>query len=208
MIDPPIDHLTNLTELLVNKLCNYSMTKNMKLLSSARSITPQLAALLTNQANRELDASRMYLSFNLWFDYHDYPGSAKWCRTHSEEERVHAMKIFDHLALRKTESACTISKDMLNEWKIEDIDPNTGKLSDIWKMALDQEVENSQKYFEMAKLAEEEHDLVTRQFLDWFLNEQLMEENAVSDIYEKAIKLEQTGGLYRAMDADFTTMDH
>ncbi|KAL3918129.1 MAG: hypothetical protein SGARI_007545, partial [Bacillariaceae sp.] len=172
----------------------------MKLLSSARSITPQLAALLNSQANRELDASRMYLSLNLWFDYHDYPGSAKWCRSHSEEEREHATKIFDHLALRKTESACSISKSELTEFKIDDIDPNSGKLSDIWKMALDQEVQNSQKYFEMAQVAEEQHDFVTRQFLDWFLNEQLMEENAVSDIYEKALKLEQTGGLYRAMD--------
>ena len=118
------------------------------------------------------------------------------------------MKIFDHLALRKTESACSVSKEELTEFKIDHIDPSSGKLSDIWKMALEQEIGNSQKYFEMAQLAEEQNDFVTRQFLDWFLNEQLMEENAVSDIYEKALKLEQTGGLYRAMDADFTSMDH
>ncbi|KAL3914555.1 MAG: hypothetical protein SGILL_006058 [Bacillariaceae sp.] len=180
----------------------------MKILSSARAISPQLAALLTNQANRELDASRMYLSLNLWFDYHDYPGSAKWCRSHSEEERGHGMKIFDHLALRKTEKACAISTEQLTEWKIDDIDPDSGKLSDIWKMALEQEVSNSQKYFEMAQVAEEEHDFVTRQFLDWFLTEQLMEENAVQDILEKTMKLEKTGGLYRAMDDDMTKMDH
>ena len=118
------------------------------------------------------------------------------------------MKIFDHLALRKTEAACAISNDQLTEWKINDIDPSSGKLSDIWKMALNQEVENSRHYFEMAQMAEEQHDFVTRQFLDWFLSEQLMEENAVSDIYEKAVKLEHTGGLYMAMDGDFSSMDH
>jgi hypothetical protein len=35
-----------------------------------------------------------------------------------------------------------------------------------------------------------------------------MEENAVSEIHAKAIKLERTGGLYAAMDDDFTKMDH
>lgn len=180
----------------------------MKLLSTARSISPQLAAMLSSQANRELDASRMYLSMDLFFRYHDYPGSASWCQTHSQEEREHAMKIFDHLALRNTESHVSVSKEELTEWKIEDFCPDSGKLSDIWKMALDQEVANSQKYFEMAKTADEENDFITRQFLDWFLHEQLMEENAVEGIYKKAVKLERTNGLYAAMDEDFTKMVH
>jgi ferritin len=60
----------------------------------------------------------------------------------------------------------------------------------------------------MCKVADEEDDFVTREFLNWFLNEQLMEENAVSEIHAKAIKLERTGGLYAAMDDDFTKMDH
>lgn len=180
----------------------------MKLFSSARAISPQIATLLTQQANRELDASRMYLSMDLFFRYHDYPGSAKWCHDHSVEERTHAMKIFDHLSLRQCESHAKISKDQLTEWKIEDLDPDSGRMSAVWAMALEQEVANSQTYFEMAKAVEEEHDYVTREFLDWFLHEQLMEENAVEDIYKKALKLEKTGGLYSAMDEDFTKMDH
>jgi ferritin len=51
---------------------------------------------------------------------------------------------------------------------------------------LDQEVINSKHYFEMCKQAEEESGYVTRQFLNWFLNEQLNEENAVEDLYNKA----------------------
>ena len=35
-----------------------------------------------------------------------------------------------------------------------------------------------------------------------------MEENAVEDIYNKTIKLEQTGGLYAAVDKDMMKMDH
>jgi ferritin len=175
-------------------------------MSAARAISPRLATLLVNQANRELDASRMYLSMDLWFRYHDYPGSATWCQTHSQEEREHAMKIFGHLARRKTEQHCAISKDVLSDWKMDDF--NEKKISSIWEMALNQEQANSQEFFKMCKVADEEDDFVTREFLNWFLNEQLMEENAVSEIHAKAIKLERTGGLYAAMDDDFTKMDH
>jgi len=173
---------------------------------SARAISSRMTTLLANQANRELDASRMYLAMDLWFRFRDYPGSASWCQTHSQEERTHAMKIFDHLALRQTEKHCAVSKELLTEFTMDDIDEN--KVSSVWKKALDQETKNSQCYFEMCKVAEEENDYVSQQFLDWFINEQLMEENAVQDLYAKALKLEKTGGLYAAMDEDMTKMDH
>ena len=174
--------------------------------STARSISTKLTKLLVNQANRELDASRMYLAMDLWFRFNDYPGSASWCQTHSQEERVHAMKIFDHLSLRKTEQHCQVTSEVLTDWSMTDVEANS--ISTVWKKALDQEVANSQHYFEMYKVAQEENDFVTQQFLDWFLKEQLMEENAVEDIYNKTIKLEQTGGLYAAVDKDMMKMDH
>ena len=174
--------------------------------SSARSISTRMTKLLVNQANRELDASRMYLGMDLWFRFHDYPGSASWCQTHSTEERDHAMKIFDHLTLRRTEQHCQVTSEVLTDWSMQDVDEK--RVSTVWKKALDQEVANSKHYFEMAQVAEEEKDYVTRQFLNWFLNEQLMEENAVSDIYGRTLQLEQTGGLYAAVDKDMAAMEH
>ena len=173
---------------------------------SARQISSKMAKLMVNQANRELDASRMYLSMDLWFRFHDYDGSAAWCQSHSEEERSHAMKIFDHLALRKTENHCVVSKDLLSDFSMDDMSED--KISMVWEKALKQEVQNTQCYYEMAELADEEKDYVSKEFLGWFLHEQLMEENAVSDLYEKALKLEKTGGLYAAMDGTIPKMDH
>jgi len=56
---------------------------------------------LINQANEELNASNLYLSMSLWFHDLELPGSAQWCRTHSDEERTHALKIFDHIVKRR-----------------------------------------------------------------------------------------------------------
>ena len=178
----------------------------MKIPVSARAISANLATLLVNQANRELDASRMYMAMDLWFRFNDYPGAASWCRTHSEEERGHAMKIFDHLTLRETEQHCELSTGLLSDWSMKDVDANS--ISEIWKRALKQEQENSKHYFEMCQVAEQECDFVSREFLNWFVKEQLMEENAVEELVNKASKLEATGGLYMAMDKDMTKMDH
>ena len=120
------------------------------------------------------------------------------------------MKIFDHLSLRETEKQCAVTQKVLTDWDMSKFTAKKEgtKISEVWKMALDQEIANSKEYFKIAEAAEEEKDYVTREFLNWFLKEQLMEENAVEDIYKKAVMLERTGGLYAAMDADFTKMAH
>eukprot|EP01094_Clydonella_sp_ATCC50884_P013686 TRINITY_DN23964_c0_g1_i1.p1 TRINITY_DN23964_c0_g1~~TRINITY_DN23964_c0_g1_i1.p1 ORF type:complete len:195 (-),score=63.08 TRINITY_DN23964_c0_g1_i1:107-604(-) len=165
--------------------------------------------MLVQQANKELDASRMYLAMDLWFRFNDYPGSAQWCQAHCQEERVHAMKIFDHLSLRTTEKQCAVTQSALTEWDMDKFSSQAQeKVSEVWLMALENERANSVEYSKIAKAAAEENDFVTSQFLNWFHNEQLLEENAVEDIYKKAVKLERTGGLYAAMDQDFAKMAH
>lgn len=60
---------------------------------------------LIEQANQELNASNVYLSMSLWFNDQELPGSATWCRTHSDEERDHALRIFDHIVKRRAKGA-------------------------------------------------------------------------------------------------------
>jgi hypothetical protein len=79
----------------LNQISRYSK------MSSAMKISDSMLDGLINQANEELNASNLYLSMSLWFHDLELPGSAQWCRTHSEEERTHALKIFDHIAKRK-----------------------------------------------------------------------------------------------------------
>jgi ferritin len=70
-------------------------------MSSAMKISESMLDGLINQANEELNASNLYLSMSLWFHDLELHGSAQWCRTHSDEERTHALKIFDHIVKRR-----------------------------------------------------------------------------------------------------------
>lgn len=61
-------------------------------------IDPKIAELLNDQIHHELTASYTYLGMAAYFDADGLEGFAKWFRIHSDEERAHAMRLFDFLS--------------------------------------------------------------------------------------------------------------
>jgi ferritin len=114
-------------------------------------------------------------------------------RMQSTEEYGHAMKLYDYLRERNS----TI--------KLQSIDaPKTAygpRPAEIFEIALAQEQSVTQQINDLYELALKEKDYATLQFLTWFLQEQVQEENAVSDIIDR-LKLadDNTAGLLRLDD--------
>ncbi len=52
---------------------------------------------LNAQINLEMASFYSYLAMAAHFESAALPGMANWMRLQSEEERVHAMKLFDHM---------------------------------------------------------------------------------------------------------------
>ncbi|KAL1928890.1 hypothetical protein VTP01DRAFT_2676 [Rhizomucor pusillus] len=156
---------------------------------------------LIEQANQELNASNLYLSMSLWFHDQELPGSATWCRTHSDEERDHALRIFDHIVKRRAKGAL-----------IRNVDPKQSfdfkTPADAWKSAVENEQENSRRIHKLVSQARREEDWTSDNLLQWFVNEQLEEEAAVQDIYTNASQVLQTSGLYREFDSKFPSKEH
>ncbi|KAJ2955920.1 hypothetical protein NQZ79_g8159 [Umbelopsis isabellina] len=169
-------------------------------MTSAMKISDSMLDGLINQANEELNASNLYLSMSLWFHDLELPGSADWCRTHSDEERTHALKIFDHIVKRRAKGAMVRN---LESQKYEFQSP-----TQAWEFALNAERENSKRFHRLMAQARREEDFTTDNFLQWFINEQLEEESAVEDIFKNARDVEQTKGLYRDYDSKISGKDH
>ncbi|CAO3674231.1 unnamed protein product [Umbelopsis ramanniana] len=169
-------------------------------MSSAMKISDSMLDGLINQANEELNASNLYLSMSLWFHDLELPGSAQWCRTHSDEERTHALKIFDHIVKRRAKGGMVRS---LEAQKFNFETP-----VQAWEFALDAERENSKRFHKLMAQARNESDFTTDTFLQWFINEQLEEESAVEDIVTNARGVEQTKGLYREYDKNIVNKEH
>jgi len=63
-------------------------------------LSPTLQDALNKQAQRELVASHTYLQASFYFDVREFKGIAKYLRKESEDERTHALGIYDYILNR------------------------------------------------------------------------------------------------------------
>jgi ferritin len=132
---------------------------------------------INEQIKNELQAHYNYLGMSAHFEDSPYLGFAKWMRMQSTEEHVHAMKLVDFLRERNVSI------------KLAAIDaPKTKygpKPLEVFEVALAQEQGVTRQINGLYELALKEKDYSTLQFLTWFLQEQVEEENTVSDIIDR-----------------------
>ena len=59
--------------------------------------TKAVESAINDQIAKEFYAAHLYLSMAAWFEDRNLPGFAKWMRVQNDEERAHAMRLFDYL---------------------------------------------------------------------------------------------------------------
>jgi ferritin len=129
---------------------------------------------LNDQIQVELQAHYNYLGMSAHFESTPYLGFAKWMYMQAQEEYGHAMRVFDYL--RRRNAVITLQGIT---------GPKAGACKsplDAFEVSLRQEREVTRKISDLYGLALQEKDYNTLPFLDWFLKEQIEEENAVTDI--------------------------
>ncbi len=139
-------------------------------------ISEKMAKSLNNQIKEELFSSYLYLSMAAYFTSQNWHGFANWMKKQSQEEYSHAMKIFDYL----NEVDKKVNLEQLDKPKTDWDTP-----LDAFEDALKHELHITNKINELAKLADDENDFATANFLRWFVTEQVEEVASVKSIVEK-----------------------
>ena len=103
-------------------------------------------------------------------------GFAKWTRIQAKEEVEHGVKIFDYLI--DCNSFVTLKQIRTPEFEFE------GILS-IFNHIYEHEQSITHAIMEIAQKADEEKDRTTLNFIDWFIAEQIEEEEAVKNIIKR-----------------------
>ena len=131
---------------------------------------------LNTQINMEMQAYYTYLSMSAYFEDKALKGFATWMFHHSEEEMVHAMKIYDYINSRRGRVKLGALSAPPHQWEqpIEAVES-----------ALDHELKVTAAIHNLVKIAREEGDYATDSFLQWFVDEQVEEEEAVDDLIQK-----------------------
>jgi len=135
--------------------------------------TKTVEAAINDQIAKEFYAAHLYLSMSAWLESANLPGFAKWMRLQSEEERGHAMRLFDYLLDAGGQVKLTALEAPATTFK--------GPLQ-IMEASLAHERKVTASIRKLYELAEKEKDYPTQLMLQWFINEQLEEEKTAQDI--------------------------
>ena len=129
-------------------------------------ISENLAKAINAQVGREFGASFQYLQIAAYFDAHALDQTAKLFFEQAEEEKEHAMKLFRYVL------------EAGGEVKVPAVEaPKTDFASaeEAVALALKWETDVTRQINDLMDIAVSEKDYLGRQFLDWFVNEQLEE---------------------------------
>ena len=130
----------------------------------------RLAEALNAQITHEFNASYIYLGMAAYFESLDLDGFAGWMRAQSTEEWDHGMRIFDHLAARDV----GIVLAPLVKPKTGYDDPQAAIAA-----ALAYEQGNTRAVNALYAKAIDCGDYQAKSLMDWFVNEQIEEEDTV-----------------------------
>ncbi|OQA45829.1 MAG: Ferritin [Chloroflexi bacterium ADurb.Bin325] len=134
-----------------------------------------LLTALNDQIKHELYSAYFYLSMSAYCDAHHMPGAASWLKVQAQEEQAHALKFFAYIQERG--AAVTL--------QAIDQPPTTfGSLLEIFEQVQKHEAFVTSLINGLYELALKENDYPTQIMLQWFISEQVEEENTSAQIVD------------------------
>lgn len=138
-------------------------------------LSKKLENAINKQINAELWSAYLYLSMSSHFTHEGLSGVANWFTLQFHEEQEHAMKFMEYMAARG-------SKVELQP--IEKVDTSWSTLKEAFEETLAHEKVVTGLINDLVTLAREEKDYATENMLQWFVSEQVEEEESVQEILD------------------------
>ena len=130
---------------------------------------------INEQIRDELYSAYLYLSMAAYFETLSLPGFATWMRAQSQEEVAHAMKFFDFV----NERGGRVELHAINQPPVEFESPLA-----VFEATYEHEQTVTGLIHNLYALALEEKDYAAQVMLHWFIEEQVEEEDSVSQILD------------------------
>ncbi len=144
-----------------------------------------VAGEMNGQINRELFSAYLYLSMAAWFEGLGLSGFANWMRVQAQEERDHAMGLFNHMLAR----GATVSLDAV------------AKPDGVWAspLAAFEAVLAHERFItasigHLLETAQAAKDHASANFLQWYVAEQVEEEANAEVLIQKLNLVDKSGG--------------
>jgi ferritin len=147
-----------------------SLTRRITVISSI------INEILNEQINKEFYSGYLYLSMSAHLKELGLNGFSSWTKIQAKEEVEHGLKIFDYLI--NCNSFVTLKQIKTPDFEFRGV-------TSIFERIYEHEKSITSSIMSVAKKAEEECDRTTLNFVDWFIEEQIEEEDAVQNIIKR-----------------------
>ena len=134
---------------------------------------PRFVDQLNVQVGNELAAHNQYLACAVHYDAETMPRMAAFFYRQALEERAHALMMVQYLL--DTDAAVSIPGVEAPQTSFPDVVAPVA-------LALDQEKRVTEQINALLRIAREESDFASEQFLQWFIKEQVEEVASMSDL--------------------------
>lgn len=143
-------------------------------------ISGKMIQSINEQSARELYNMNLYRYIASWFSNLGLDNLADHFNKQADDEKSHSQKFQDYLDKRIGANYRSLQVDEVN------VVINT--IQDIGELYQNQEMGTTENIENLVILAESDKDFLTRQFLDWYLEEQISEENEAF-VFNQQVKL-------------------
>ena len=156
-------------------------------------LAEKMEKAFNDQVNAELYSSYLYLSMVAYFQNKNLPGFAAWMKAQAQEELFHAMKLYGYIMERGGQVMLAPIAGPPTEWE--------SPLA-VMEATLEHEQKVTGLINALVNLAMEEKDHASTIFLQWFVSEQVEEEDNVNDVLNKLKLMGGSGGGLFMLDRD------
>jgi ferritin len=150
-------------------------------------ISKKIQKALNEQINRESFSEYLYLSMEAWFTEQKLDGFAHWMNIQQMEEKFHSMKFY-HYILSRGGSIELLAMDK-PQCKFE-------SPLQIFTLAYEHEQYITKSINDLVDLATKENDQATMSMLQWYVDEQVEEEQNTDNM---RVRLKNLGKEYSGL---------
>jgi len=136
----------------------------------------KLQDAINEQVNKELYSAYLYLSMSAYCEAENLPGFAGWMRAQAQEEVAHAMRFFDYVISRGNRVVLKAIEMPPPIWKSP---------TEMFEQVLEHERKVTGMINRLYELAVKENDYATQMELQWFITEQVEEEESAGQVVDQ-----------------------
>jgi len=160
-------------------------------------LSKKIETLLNQQIELEASSSQYYLAMASWAEVKGYNGVSKFLYAHSDEERMHMLKLVQFINERGGHGIVPALEAPTAQFK---------GVQEVFEQILKHEIHVSGEINKLVERCLAEKDYTTHNFLQWYVSEQIEEEALARNILDKLNLIgNDKGGMY-LFDRDLESM--